>query len=173
VLAGVGEEGEREAGERLKETKERLRRIPNRGFGYGVLRYAGEKEVRECLTGKGEAELSFNYLGQFDQTLKGSKLFAAARESSGTMTAAENRRRHLVDVNGMVVEGKLRMNWSYSREVHKRETVERIAQRYLECLRGLIEHCRSEEAGGYTPSDFPLAKMSQKKLSKLAAMLNN
>ena len=46
----------------------------------------------------------------------------------------------------MVVEGKLRMNWSYSRKVHKRETVERIAQRYLECLRGLIEHCRSRIA---------------------------
>src|SRR5262249_29015933 len=30
-----------EVGDRLKRVKEQLRKVPNRGFGYGVLRYGG------------------------------------------------------------------------------------------------------------------------------------
>ncbi len=37
----------------------------------------------------------------------------------------------------------------------------------LEHLESLIEHCRSAETGGYTPSDFPLAGLDQSELDKL------
>jgi hypothetical protein len=37
----------------------------------------------------------------------------------------------------------------------------------MEALRLLITHCRSPEARGYTPSDFPEADLSQKELDKL------
>src|SRR5205807_9143747 len=47
------------------------------------------------------------------------------------------------------------------------ETVEQIAGRYMECLCEIIEHCRSKEAGGYTPSDFPLARLDQHQLDLL------
>src|SRR6185295_4340563 len=50
-------------GEALMGIKEQLRRVPQRGIGYGMLRYlAGE-------TLESEAEVGFNYLGQFDQVL--------------------------------------------------------------------------------------------------------
>ncbi|HEX7243841.1 MAG TPA: amino acid adenylation domain-containing protein, partial [Longimicrobiaceae bacterium] len=51
--------------------------------------------------------------------------------------------------------------------VHRHETVERLAEGYADELRGLIAHCRSAEAGGYTPSDFPLAKLEQAELDAL------
>ena len=38
---------------------------------------------------------------------------------------------------------------------------------YLQQLRALIAHCQSPEAVGYTPSDFPLARLSQKQLDVL------
>jgi len=31
----------------------------------------------------------------------------------------------------------------------------------------LIAHCQSPSAGGYTPSDFSLAKLDQKKLDRI------
>ena len=37
----------------------------------------------------------------------------------------------------------------------------------MEVMQELIEHCRREGAGGYTPSDFPLAKLEQKTLDKV------
>jgi len=36
-----------------------------------------------------------------------------------------------------------------------------VAHRYIAALEELIAHCLSEGAGGYTPSDFPLAHVSQ------------
>jgi len=49
--------------------------------------------------------------------------------------------------------------------------VERVAGRYVESLRQILEHCRSAEAGGYTPSDFPLANLRDEDFKQIAAML--
>ncbi len=59
------------------------------------------------------------------------------------------------------------MSWTYSRNVHERVEVEELARLYVEELGRLIEHCREAEAGGYTPSDFPLAGLSQEGLDAL------
>jgi hypothetical protein len=42
----------------------------------------------------------------------------------------------------------------------------------MEILRELIVHCRNEHAGGFTPSDFPLARMSAKDLDEVASLLD-
>jgi hypothetical protein len=42
-----------------------------------------------------------------------------------------------------------------------------LADWYIEALQGLIAHCRSPEAGAYTPSDFPLAELDRKQLDKV------
>jgi amino acid adenylation domain-containing protein/non-ribosomal peptide synthase protein (TIGR01720 family) len=154
-------------GRALKQTKEQLRRVPNRGFGYGVLRYVCEDEkIRREFKELPHAEISFNYLGQFDQVFSESKLFLPAQKSSGRSVSRENRRQHLIDVGGIVVNGRLQIGWTHNPNVTRREMVEKAAQQYLNCLRQIIEHCRSEEAGGFTPSDFPLARLNQQQLDR-------
>ena len=154
-------------GEALKAVKEQLRRIPNKGIAYGVLRYMyPEAEVRAVLQALPAAEVSFNYLGQLDQTLSESSLFRPARESSGPPQSPLGRRPHLLNVNGWVAEGRLHLQWSYSQRVHRGATVEQLAQAFLESLEALIVHCQSPEVGGFTPSDFPGATLSQENLDK-------
>jgi hypothetical protein len=48
----------------------------------------------------------------------------------------------------------LRLEWSYSDNLHRRETIERVAQDFLASLRSLIAHCRSMKAGSYKALDF-------------------
>jgi non-ribosomal peptide synthase protein (TIGR01720 family) len=154
-------------GEALKAVKEQLRRIPNKGIGYGVLRYLHpDPEVRAVLQALPPPEISFNYLGQLDQALSESSLFRPARESSGPPHSPLGRRPHLIEVNGWVAEDRLHLEWSYSQRVHWRATVERLAQGFLEALEALIVHCQSPEAGGFTLSDFPLAQLDQDELDK-------
>jgi len=50
----------------------------------------------------------------------------------------------------------------YSEQMHRRTSIEGLAQGFIKALRSLISHCQSPEAGGYTPSDFPAANLSQK-----------
>jgi amino acid adenylation domain-containing protein/non-ribosomal peptide synthase protein (TIGR01720 family) len=156
------------AGEALKSIKEQLRAIPNKGLGFGLARFMSEDPVQ---AGRWRAmpvpEMSFNYLGQFDQVLRRSTWFGAAPESTGPCRDGRDRRGHLIEIDGLISGGRLEFVWSYSASIHRRETIEQVARRYVGALRELIEHCRMPTAGGCTPSDFPLAGLDQATLDRL------
>ncbi|QLE40070.1 amino acid adenylation domain-containing protein [Nostoc sp. C052] len=159
-------------GEALKLIKEQLRRIPNRGIGYGVLRYLQQDEsTRKQLQALPQAEVSFNYLGQFDQVLKASDVLGLVEEFKAEQSLL-NQRSHLLGVGGFIHAGRLEMIWNYSNKIHKRDTIESLAFGFMEKLRSLITHCQSVDAIGYTPSDFSAAKLSQKQLDKFLAKIN-
>ncbi|MBW4543130.1 MAG: amino acid adenylation domain-containing protein [Symplocastrum torsivum CPER-KK1] len=159
-------------GEALKSVKEQLRCIPNRGIGYGLLRYLSDRtEITTKLRERPQAEILFNYLGQVDRVLSGSPLFLLANESSGTAHSLKGSRGYLLEVNGLVVKNQLQLHWTYSETIHKRVTVERLAESFVEALRSLIAHCQSSDAGGFTPSDFPLAQLGQDELDAVLGMV--
>ncbi|MGZ4111848.1 MAG: amino acid adenylation domain-containing protein, partial [Tumebacillaceae bacterium] len=159
-----------QTGERIKAVKEQLRAIPNRGIGYGLLRYMNETEQNEFIMPS--AEVSFNYLGQFDGSGDGSSLFTVSSAERGATRNPRNLRGHLLDVNCVVSDGQLHVTWAYSKQVHATSTVEKLAQTFLEALQTLIAHCLSPEAGGFTPSDFPEARLSQIELDRFVDMLS-
>ena len=88
-----------------------------------------------------------------------------APESAGAVHSPLGKRSHLIDVIGAVTGERLQVSWVYSESLHQRSSVGRLAEGYLNALRSLIHHCRSEEAGGFTPSDFPDVTISQKALT--------
>jgi non-ribosomal peptide synthase protein (TIGR01720 family) len=158
-------------GEALMSIKEQVRAVPKEGIGYGIMRYVRQGDHRKEMETYPQAEVSFNYLGQMDQILESSEIFGAAEEDTGLPFSPEGKRVHLLELTSLVVDGRLRMNWTYSPGIHKQETVERLAQGYMDALTAIIEHCQSPGAGGYTPSDFPAAKLNQKDLNKLLSKL--
>jgi amino acid adenylation domain-containing protein/non-ribosomal peptide synthase protein (TIGR01720 family) len=134
--------------EALKLVKEQLRKIPNHGIGYGLLRYlSGNAEISELLHKLSPAEVRFNYLGQFDQTLSGSSFFTLTREPCGPTRDRRGVRPYLIDVFGSVVGGQLQTDWTFSENVHRRAAIEGLAQRFIKELRYLIAHCRSKDIG--------------------------
>ncbi|WP_009630730.1 non-ribosomal peptide synthetase [Synechocystis sp. PCC 7509] len=150
----------------LKTIKEQLRSIPHRGINYGVLRYLCRDEGLQALP---QAEVKFNYLGQFDRVLS---IFQSASESSGLTQSPRGKRNCLLEINGLIIENQLRLNWTYSQAVHQHTTVTKLAESFISALRSLIAHCKSPNAGGYTPTDFPQMQFSQQELDSLIAELN-
>ena len=73
------------------------------------------------------------------------------------------------------MKGQLKVDWTFSPEIHTVETVERLAQTFLEQLQALITHCQSaalgSEVGRRTPSDFPMVTITQAELDTLPAKL--
>jgi amino acid adenylation domain-containing protein/non-ribosomal peptide synthase protein (TIGR01720 family) len=168
VLLDLGETGH--PGHALKSIKEQLRRIPNNGIGYGLLRYMrSDSSGAEKLGGLPKAEVSFNYLGQFNNTFLESSMLAVARESAGPLHNPNNNRTYLVEVDSSVNDDRLTLNWTYSVNIHSRPTIEALANKYVEVLRDLIAHCDSPEQKGFTPSDFPLANLDQQRLERIIA----
>jgi non-ribosomal peptide synthase protein (TIGR01720 family) len=77
----------------------------------------------------------------------------------------------LLDVVGIVVGGTLRIDWAFSQAVYDTGTIEALARDYSDALRAIIAHCQSPEAGGYTPSDFPLASLDDAALSQVLSQV--
>jgi non-ribosomal peptide synthase protein (TIGR01720 family) len=170
VLLELPETGD--IGHELKSIKEQLRSVPNRGIGYGMLRYLRPSDgLSKSLRSLPQASVSFNYLGQIDQALSEHSPFALARESSGPMQAPGGKRSHLLDVNGIVTDGRLSVTLRYSENLHRAETIEFLCRSLKDSLVSIIDHCRSAEAGGHTPSDFPLAKIQPDALDKLSELV--
>jgi non-ribosomal peptide synthase protein (TIGR01720 family) len=147
-------------GAAIKSVKEQLRAVPNRGIGCGVLRYLNP-EIAKSLHELPQAEVSFNYLGQFDQVLPQSSLFMLSFEPSGPIRSPRGNRRYLLEINGFIASSKLQLDWTYSENIHRRESIENLATGFIESLRSLIQYCQSPDAGGCTPSDFAEFKWSQ------------
>jgi amino acid adenylation domain-containing protein/non-ribosomal peptide synthase protein (TIGR01720 family) len=147
-------------GAALKSVKEQLRAMPNRGIGWGVLRYLNP-EIAQQLHKLPRAEVSFNYFGQFDQVLPQSSLLMLSSEPSGPIRSPRGNRRYLLEINGFIASSKLQLDWTYSENIHRRESIENLATGFIESLRSLIQYCQSPDTGGYTPSDFAEFKWSQ------------
>ncbi|MEA2694558.1 MAG: hypothetical protein QOJ16_3945, partial [Acidobacteriota bacterium] len=158
----------RAPGEVLRAVKEQVRSLPHKGLGYGVLRYLGESGEAARLRALPRAEILFNYLGQSDALGGGdTAAFAAAPEPSGFAVSPRARRSHLIEIAAMAAGGRLRVEWTYGPEVLQPATVEALAARFVAALGDLIAHCLSPEAGGYTPSDFPLSGLTQEELDRV------
>jgi non-ribosomal peptide synthase protein (TIGR01720 family) len=156
-------------GEALKRIKEQLRRLPGRGFSYGLLRYLHQDlKIRERLRQMPRAEVSFLYLGQLDEeALRESTPFVPASESRGPTVSPRATRSHLLMISGFVAACKLQLDWTYSVNVHRAATVAQLAESYLQSLRDIVRHCSEAPAGSFTPSDFPAAELSQEELDQL------
>ncbi|WP_373293242.1 amino acid adenylation domain-containing protein, partial [Saccharothrix coeruleofusca] len=137
----------------LKAVKEQLRAVPRRGIGYGALRHLAGRELA-C-----DPDVSFNYLGRFTAEQRDLELSADPAAP----------RPHLLDVVGKVQDDRLEFSWHYSRNVHDDATVARLAEEFAAALRGILVHCASSRTGGLTPSDFPLARLTQEQVDLLPA----
>ena len=134
----------------IKETieciKESLRSIPNKGIGFGV--FAAKKTG---FTFNDLPPISFNYLGQFDAKQRD---WQVVSEDSGNMAHPANINHNLININGMISNGKL--EFSVMTRLGKYVT-KQLNDSLKTYLVKIIKHCIdkiSREGNSYTPSDF-------------------
>src|SRR6185312_109545 len=152
--------------QRIKRIKENLRKIPNKGLGYGLFKYHGTPEQCEFLASLPKPEVVFNYLGQFDASFDESVLWTLAAEPVGDLTDENAPLSHDISISGHVYEGELCLTVSYSDARYHKTTIEAFINAYQTELETLIVHCTSG-IQGLTPSDFPLVEITQRELDSL------
>jgi non-ribosomal peptide synthase protein (TIGR01720 family) len=165
--------GDADPGAALVSAKERLRAVPERGIGYGLLRW-GNPEAARLLAPAPTAEILFNYLGQADvgadiASAEGS-LFRASTTGAGPNRSPLARRPYRLEIVGIVTAGRLRITLTYGSRIHRRTTAERLAAAYADALRELIDESRESEEV-FTPSDFAKARLDAASFARVAALL--
>ncbi|QSF97260.1 lichenysin non-ribosomal peptide synthetase LicA [Bacillus paralicheniformis] len=150
-------------GYQIKQIKEELRHIPNKGIGYGIYRY---------LTAEGKKakpikhDISFNYLGQFTE-MADSGLFTRSTLPSGDPLSPETEKPNALDIVGYIEDGILTMSIAYHSLEYKESTVAAVAASFKTYLLQLIDHCLERDGGELTPSDLGDDELTLEELDKL------
>jgi amino acid adenylation domain-containing protein/non-ribosomal peptide synthase protein (TIGR01720 family) len=152
-------------GAALAGVRRQLRRIPGRGIGYGILRYLSP--AAEQLAALPTPRVSLNYLGRFDAALGD---FRLAEESAGPTASPAMPRAHVLDINAMVVDGRLRVEWTYGAGLHTPATMERLVREFGEALQSLIDGNPAPSRPAFEVSDFPDLDLDDMEFERLKAI---
>lgn len=152
----------------LKRVKDQLRQVPNRGINYELARYsspvAGTSVNNPQLLSA--APVRFAYLGAANRKLS---LFRPVKEIRKFATCAHTSRPRIIEAEADALDGQLKVEWKFSSNLHRPETIENIANNYMALLRSFIETRQAAGMAAMLPSDFPEADLSIDDLEKLIA----
>ncbi|NLE80820.1 MAG: amino acid adenylation domain-containing protein, partial [Rhodococcus sp.] len=158
----------------VKTVKEQLRAVPDAGIGYGMLRYLNE-ETRVRLPTEVPGQIGLNYLGRalsFGETDEGSA--TPVRGWTPVDLLGDNRSDPdpdmpvtlAIDINAIVVDGRLRAAISYPGLLFERSEIEQFSNHWLGALQAVAAHLDRSGVGGLTPSDVSLVAVSQGDLER-------
>ncbi|MDC7337711.1 hypothetical protein PQR15_15915 [Streptomyces lydicus] len=84
----------------------------------------------------------FNYHGQADDAQRAgeSELYHAFGDPIGREQRPDELTGHPVEVVGAVQAGRLRFTWYFSRNVHHRATIDKVAEDFADALRAIARH---------------------------------
>ncbi|QKZ04395.1 non-ribosomal peptide synthetase [Pseudomonas eucalypticola] len=146
--------GHSDLGASIKGIKEQVSAARERGVGLAALRYLGSEPARRALEALPVPSISFSYQPPLDCAL-----FEAV--NAVTLSTAA------VSVHAQVQAGQLRFDWVFNHSNLAKARVQQLADDTLRALQQVVAHCMAPEAGGVTPSDFPLCALSQAQLDSL------
>jgi non-ribosomal peptide synthase protein (TIGR01720 family) len=152
----------------LIEVKESLHRVPNKGIGYGILRYLGGKPYTL------NPQISFNYLGDFGsgvETKQGDQIFEFSGEYHGKGFSENMQREGILEISGKVVQGRMRLAIGYSKQQYDAATVRDLADACQQRLEALIEVLSTEAGVHLSPVDLTYKDLSIDQLEKLNKLL--
>jgi non-ribosomal peptide synthase protein (TIGR01720 family) len=150
-------------GDSLKKTRHLVAAVPEGGIGYGVLRFGGSPEGLKLLQ-SADPQICFNYLGKFDQANSGASLFRRLGPV-GRTRSPRAQRKYLFDINAAVLNGRLCVDWTYNRKLHREETVMRLINHYFDELKQQIQANPLGTRGRFEKGPSTV-KVTQRELAK-------
>ena len=131
-------------GDALNAVSEQYNRIPNGGMGYGLLRSMSDKAGKGLRTFP-RPEIAFNNRAQFSQDLDETPsqqvedwVFRKAQEDTGPPQSETSRREHVIGHRADIEGGTLQFGFTYSRNLQRSSTVEKLVSFYIDSLKVLI-----------------------------------
>ena len=151
----------------VRRMKDGRRQVPGHGWPYFTSRYLNEKG-KKVFGGYGAPEVTFNYLGLYQQLEREDSLFAPASPPEGTLPdVAEGMGRFaLIEVMASVSGGCLEFSFMFNRNTRHRDQIGSWMTRYQSTLQ-IAAHELPRHPRSYTLCDFPLLSLNETALLKL------
>ena len=146
---------------RIKSVKEQLAKTPDKGIGYGILKYLSKQ-----VTGDYKSRVRFNYLGQFDREIS-NDIFGYSDIFTGEEIGADNGLSTQIEINYMIMRGSLVFDLYYSKKVFDEESIGRLFDLVKDTLQQMVSYYRTEDEVHFTPSDFDTVDLGEDDLEAL------
>ncbi|UQZ52689.1 plipastatin non-ribosomal peptide synthetase PpsC [Bacillus subtilis] len=158
-----------ELGTAVKTVKDTLGRIPNKGVGYGMLKYLTHPENKSITFSK-TPEISFNYLGQFND-IERQDTFRPSSLGSGKDITHTWKREQIIEMSAMAADKKLHFNLSYPPARFHRNTMEQLINRIEHFLLDIMKHCAGQQKAEKTLSDFSSQSLTAEDLDSISSLV--
>jgi non-ribosomal peptide synthase protein (TIGR01720 family) len=154
--------------EAIISIKEQFRGAANHGLSFGLLRYFSEDaEVVRRLQALPSPEVLFRYQGPLEPKLPSLFPFQIAADLNGPQSMRRDVRPYLLVIEARIVAGALQLECLYDPSLYSRSAIGTLTHLLQQSLQAIVTHCLSSGPSGYTPSDFPQAKLDQDQLERL------
>ncbi|WP_458110063.1 amino acid adenylation domain-containing protein [Bacillus zhangzhouensis] len=151
----------------IKGTKEMLRRVPNKGIGYGILKYVTATEPSAQHV---HPEISLNYLGQIDQEVT-TELFRPSAYDMGRQASPDSEAVYKLNLSGLVQHNCFILSCSYCASEYEEQTIQQFMALLKEKIQSIITHCLARHEREFTPSDFSAADLEMDEMDDIFDML--
>ncbi|RJS52818.1 non-ribosomal peptide synthetase [Bacillus subtilis] len=158
-----------ELGTSVKTVKDTLGRIPNKGVGYGMLKYLTHPENKSITFSK-TPEISFNYLGQFND-IERQDTFRPSSLGSGKDITHTWKREQIIEMSAMAADKKLHFNLSYPSARFHKNTMEQLINRIEHFLLDIMKHCAGQQKAEKTLSDFSSQSLTAEDLDSISSLV--
>jgi non-ribosomal peptide synthase protein (TIGR01720 family) len=121
---------------------EQLARVPSNGIGYGMLRFAcPDLEIRRRLGAVRHPRIAINYMGTFgfDEVSQAEEMFDVCTAPYGDTDDGTGTWPYDLDVGGVVVGGRLRLDVNYHTNVYRARTAQAFLDDARSHLLGLLD----------------------------------
>ncbi|WP_330252183.1 amino acid adenylation domain-containing protein [Nocardia sp. NBC_00565] len=156
----------------LRSVKEQLLAVPDKGIGFGLLRRLDPKTAAALPGDLGQ--IGFNYLGRVSAGGAPAGLTDPGWLPTGELGELDGGQdpalpaSAVVDINAIVVDTdsgpRMDVLFQYASEIIDEAAVRELAADWLAALTAVAGHLADPAAGGLTPSDVPLARVTQNEL---------
>ena len=140
----------------IEEVKAQLSYIKNNGLSYGLQKYFTSKNTEIKLP-----KISFNYLGQLDQSLPKEALFSVEHVKCKNERSKSSQRINDIGIEVMIYNGVLQMDWNYSKEQYSEVVIKEIASVFKQFLITFIQSKPIVKDLDTTSVDFNSEELSE------------
>lgn len=150
----------------IKQVKDTVRRIPNKGIDYLIARYMEEDNQLPASLFQRQAQVSFNYLGQLDAGATALS-YSILPVPAATDTSGNIRQLYNWNIIAAVTNGELEVQLLYSKKQYKEETIANFLDVFNSKLVSVIDYCCGYDKTELSPSDLQYKEISIARLNEL------
>ena len=151
--------------QQIKTVKEILRSIPNKGIGFGILKYLSKnKDINNFP----ESQIMFNYLGEFNinnNYLKISKILTKNFYDKNSILS------YNIEINSIVTDQKLLFIYKYNKKLFTKKEILLFSSLYKQSLEKIVQNCITNN-DIITHNNIVIPNLDKKKISNKNQIIN-